>query len=169
MLEAGILTEDDRLELIDGEIVEMSPIGSSHQGCVDRLNFLFVQRAGDKGIVRIQGPIELDDFSEPQPDLSLLRMRSDYYSHSHPRPADVLLVVEVSDSTLDYDRSVKIPLYARAGVAEAWVANLSGDSIEVYSDPANGSYQRVRICRRGESISPRDLQHVSFIVDEILG
>ncbi|MDQ3917533.1 MAG: Uma2 family endonuclease, partial [Acidobacteriota bacterium] len=115
---AGIFHPDDRLELIGGEIVEMSPIGSSHAACVKFLSALLQRLFGGTLIVSTQDPIRLDDFSEPQPDVALLRWREDFYRHAHPTPADVLLVVEVADTTVESDRQVKIPLYARAGIPE---------------------------------------------------
>src|SRR5436190_15615228 len=120
MGKTGILSEDDRVELIEGEIIEMSPIGSRHAACVDRFNEL-IARLRLNIIVRVQSSIQLDDYSQPQPDLALLRRRDDFYSSSLPRPADVLLVIEVADTTLEYDRFVKLPLSAHAGIPEAWL------------------------------------------------
>ena len=118
MAEAGILDEDDRVELIEGEIVQMSPIGSRHQGCVNRLARLLFEFAGRDYVVHIQGPVRLNERSEPQPDLALLKLRPDFYSERHPTPDDVLLLIEVSETSADYDREVKLPLYAGAGIAE---------------------------------------------------
>ena len=109
MAHAGILSEDDRVELLDGEIVERSPIGSLHQACVDRLNRLFNTLVGTAAIVRVQGPVQLDLYSEPQPDLLLLRPQDDFYARAHAGPEDVLLVVEVAESTVEYDRRIKLP------------------------------------------------------------
>ena len=124
MGQAGILGEDDRLELLEGEIVEMAPIGSRHQSVVDRLTRLFSNRVGDAAVVRVQGPVRLGDDSEPQPDLLLLRRRADFYATAHPGPEDVLLLVEVPDTSTEYDREVKLPLYARHGIAEVWLVGL---------------------------------------------
>ena len=118
MGEACIFPPDARLELIEGEIVEMSPIGSPHAACVDALALLFNEIARRRFIIRVQSPVRLNDFSEPQPDVALLRWRDDFYRSAHPTPADVLLVVEVSDTTVETDRKVKVPLYARAGIPE---------------------------------------------------
>jgi Uma2 family endonuclease len=169
LAEAGILKEGDRVELIDGEIVKMSPIGNRHASCVMRLNAIFNQRAGQLVIVNVQNPVRLNQYSEPQPDITLLKPRGDYYSNSHPTPGDVLLIIEVSDTTLAYDRMIKIPLYARAGIPEVWVADLAGDRVEAYSEPVNGSYQKTRRAARGETLTPERLPTVSVSVDDVLG
>lgn len=113
MAQAGILAEDDRVELIDGDLIDMRPIGSRHAGAVSRLTSLFGAGVGAEAIVSVQNPVQLDRYSQPQPDLALLRPRADFYAESHPQPADVLLIVEVAEASLDYDRDVKVPLYAR--------------------------------------------------------
>jgi Uma2 family endonuclease len=169
MVEVGILSEDDRVELIDGEVFEMSPIGEPHAACVDTLNELVRDRLGHSVIVRVQGPIQLDDFSEPQPDISILKRRDDFYRHAHPRPEDVLLVIEVSDSTLEFDRKVKVLLYARAGIPETWVVNLKEERIEVYADLAGGAYQTVNSCARGEESQSRSLASLRISVSEVFG
>jgi Uma2 family endonuclease len=141
MGEAGIVGEDDRVELLDGQIYVMSPIGSEHASCVDRLTRLFVRRAGDDAIVRIQNPIRLDEASEPEPDLALLHPRDDAYASDHPGPADVMLVVEVADTSLQFDRDLKRPLYAAAGVPVVWLVDLDGQTIHVYSTPSGDHYE----------------------------
>lgn len=170
MAEAGILSEDDRVELIEGEIVEMAPIGSRHAGHVNRLNRLFSQWAGDQAIVSVQNPVRLGEHSEPQPDLALLKPRSDFYAQSHPGPEDVLLVVEVAETSADYDREVKVPLYARFGVPEVWLVDLAGEGIEVYRQPSPQGYQEARTVRRGEAVAPLLLlPDLPLAVDAILG
>lgn len=169
MAEAGILSEDDRVELIEGEIVQMSPIGSRHQACVDRLSTLFHQHVGRAAIVRVQGPVSLGEYSEPQPDLALLRPRDDFYAQAHPTPADILLLVEVAETSQGYDRDIKLPLYARAGVPEVWLADLVEDAMYVYCQPHGGAYNEARQVRRGESLAPRLLPHVTLEVGAILG
>jgi Uma2 family endonuclease len=169
MVEVGILSEDDRVELIDGEVFEMSPIREPHAASVDVLNEVVQDHLGRSVIVRVQGPIQLNDFSEPQPDISILKRRDDFYRRSHPRPEDVLLVVEVSDSTVQFDRKVKVPLYARAGIPEAWVVNLPEERVEVYSDPAGGEYRTVRTYARGEELQSRTLASLRVSVAELLG
>jgi hypothetical protein len=140
MGEAGVFGEDDRVELLDGRIYVLSPIGSEHASCVDRLTRLFVRRAGDDAIVRIQNPIRLDEASEPEPDLALLYPRDDAYASEHPGPEDVMLVVEVADTSLQFDRDVKRPLYAAAGVPVLWLVDLEADTIHVYRDPSDDRY-----------------------------
>jgi Uma2 family endonuclease len=169
MGERGILSEDDRVELIEGEILKMSPIGSRHAACVDRLNLLLVRLAGQRAIIRVQNPIRLSDYSEPQPDVALLRLHNDFYAEGHPSPADVLLVVEAADTSLEYDKYVKVPLYARAGIPEVWIVNLIEDLIEVYTDPVNGLYQQVRMVKRGESLTLQSISDVTFSVDAVFG
>jgi len=169
MGEAGILAEDDRVELIEGEIVEMTPIGSRHAACVDRLNRLFSRHAGEGVIVRVQSPIRLGEHSEPQPDLALLHSRPDFYAGAHPGPQDVLLVVEVAETPAAYDRAVKVPLYARSGVPEVWLVDLAGARVEVYRRPAPQGYQEVQAVRRGEALAPLTLPELGLAVDDVLG
>ena len=165
----GIFSEDDRVELVCGEIIQMSPIGERHAACVDFLTQLITLRLRRGAIVRVQNPVQLDDYSEPQPDIAVLKCRDDFYRHAHPRPEDVLLVIEVSDSTLEYDRKVKVPLYARAGIPEAWVVNLPEECIEVYSDPAGGEYQTVRSYARGRRLQSHTLASLRLLVSKVLG
>ena len=169
MAEAGILHEDDRVELIEGEIVEMSPIGRRHQACVDRLDRLFNRACGPEVQVRTQGPIRLNDLSEPEPDLTLLKLRADFYASGHPGPQDVLLVVEVSETSGVYDRDVKVPLYARTGIPEVWLVRLMDDAIRVHRHPEKGVYQEVHEIRRGDTLSPQALPDIRLPVDDILG
>lgn len=140
MAEAGILAPEDRVELIEGEIIAMSPIGSRHAGCVNRLTQLFSEKVSGLAIVSVQNPIRLSDSTEPEPDLALLRPRADFYAQAHPQPADVLLVVEVADHSLAYDRAIKVPLYARAGIPETWVIDLDTETVFVYQQPGAPGY-----------------------------
>jgi Uma2 family endonuclease len=169
MAEAGILNEDSRVELIEGEIVEMTAIGARHAACVMRLNHLLAARAAGRAIVNIQNPVRLSAFSEPQPDVALLRPRDDFYARAHPDPQDVLLVIEVAETSAATDRGVKAPLYARAGIAEMWLADLSQDVVEVFRDPSPGGYRRVLSYHRGEVLSPEALADVKLEIHEILG
>jgi len=169
MAEAGILSEDDRVELLDGEVVEMSPIGSHHAACVDRLNNFLSSVSKQRFIVRVQNPIRLDDYSEPQPDITLLHVRSDFYAEAHPTPADVLVIIEVADSSVELDRQVKLPLYAQAGIPEFWLANLPNDTVEFYAQPVNGVYQVAKIFGRGETVTSQMVADLQMGVDEILG
>jgi len=168
--EDGALSLEARLELIRGELVEMAPIGDGHAGSVRRLNRQFSSRLSSYAIVDVQNPILLRrQASEPQPDLALLRLRDDLYSTGTPTPADILLVVEVADSSLSYDRKVKMQLYAEADITEVWLVDLNSDTIFVHRRPSPAGYQEVRACRRGDSISSEAFPEVRFTVDEILG
>jgi Uma2 family endonuclease len=141
MAEVGLLAPDARVELIEGEIIDMAPIGTDHNGVVNQLNYLFHKAVGDRGIVQIQSVVRLDRSSEPQPDVALLVPRTDFYRSAHPSPADVLLLIEVSDSTLRYDRDVKAPLYARHGIPEFWIVDLQNMSLRTYRSPVDGKYR----------------------------
>jgi Uma2 family endonuclease len=169
MSEAGILSEDDRVELIEGEIIKMSPVGSRHAACVKRLNALLNRRVGQAAIISVQDPIRLDDYSEPEPDIALLKFRDDFYSQSLPTVDNVLLIIEVADTSVEYDRSVKLPLYARAGIPEVWLADLPGDGVEAYSELVNGAYQKFRRAKRGEVLTPEEFPGLTLSADEILG
>ncbi len=169
MIEAGVLGEDDQVELIEGEIVEMSPIGDKHVGCVRRSNRLFSRVLSDRVIVDVQSPARVNDRSKPQPDLMLLRSVPEMLTDVTPRAEDILLVVEVSDSSLDFDRQIKMPLYARSNIAEVWLVNIPQGVIEVYRDPTPDGYRTVLIARRGDQISPLAFPDVFISVDSILG
>jgi Uma2 family endonuclease len=169
MGEAGVLHEDDRVELLDGEVVLMSPIGGPHTACVKRFTQLLVLRAHGQAIVSIQDPVELDELSEPQPDLALLRPRDDFYESAHPRPDDVLLAIEVGDSSVRFDREIKAPLYARAGVREVWLVDLPASEVSVCRRPGAEGYEDVVVKRRGDVLRPEALPDVTINVDEILG
>ncbi|HEY9662813.1 MAG TPA: Uma2 family endonuclease [Allocoleopsis sp.] len=169
MIESGILTDRDRVELIKGEIIEMSPVGRRHAACVDRLTELFVLRLTSRAIVRTQNPIRLSDDSEPQPDLALLRRRDDFYETGHPKPEDIFLVIEVSDTTVDFDREIKIPTYAEEGIAEAWLIDLNAQIIEVYQQPVPSGYQSKQQFDRGQSITLPGFSGIQFDVEQLLG
>ena len=169
MAQAGILGEDDRVELIEGEIVEMTPIGSKHASTVNRINRLFFERLGGRAIISVQNPIRLGEYSEPQPDVSLLRPREDFYASSHPGPEDVLLLVEVSETSAEYDREVKLPLYARFGIPEVWLVNPEGKAIEVYRDPSPESYREVQTLGYDALLSLNSFPDLKLPAKEILG
>ncbi len=169
MVEAGILGEDDRVELIEGEIIEMSPIGPRHAAHVKRLNTLVSQQVGDAAIVSVQDPIHLAEYSEPEPDIALLRPRADFYAQGHPAPPDVLLVVEVAETSLEYDRDVKVPLYAQALIPEVWLVDLANGTIHVYSQPANGAYQVISQATFGDALVSQALPGRTLDIDSILG
>jgi Uma2 family endonuclease len=166
---AGILGEDDRVELIDGEIIQMSPIGSRHAGTVAKLAARFGTTLSTSAIVWVQNPIRLEDYAEPQPDIALLQPREDFYTRSHPRPADVLLIVEVAETSIRYDRGAKMRQYARAGIADLWVADFEGECVWVYREPMGDSYRVVRRVRRGQRIAPLAFPELSISVDDLLG
>ena len=168
MAEVGILHHTERVELLDGEIIVMAPIGEPHATVVDRLTLAFAEVSRGRFIVRVQNPIRLDAGAEPQPDLALLRLRADFYINAHPGPADVLVVMEVSDSTLDFDREVKSKRYAAAGIPEMWVMNLPGDCLDRMDQLGSAGYARHTVFARGENISPGALPDLAFAVADLL-
>ena len=165
----GIIGPDKQVELLEGEIYDMPPIDPQHASKVKGLNYYFIRALGDAYVIGVQDPIRLADDSEPQPDISVLRWRADRYAHAHPAPEDVLLVVEVADSTLRTDRNYKIPLYARAGIPEAWLVNIPGRRVEQHAEPVNGVYQIVRVWQRGETVQAHTLPELSLPVNDIIG
>lgn len=169
MVEAGVLHPDERLELLDGEIMQMSPIGSRHAATVSRLNALFSGATTGQYIVSIQNPVRLSQHSELQPDVALLRYRADYYAAAHPTPADVLLLVEVADTTLVFDRDRKVPRYAESGIAEVWIVDLDQQQIEQCHTPVGAQYRTRRIWTRGETVACDAIAGLSIAVDAILG
>ena len=169
MGEAGILDEDDRVELIEGEIIEMAAIGTRHASCVNRLARRFSLIPEDMATFAIQNPIQLTERTEPQPDVVLLQPRADYYATAHPIPSEVLLLVEVSDSTIDFDRDVKVPSYARSGIQEVWLWDLEANCLEVYRFPTANGYSFIQRFERGELVSPLAFPDFNVSVDLILG
>jgi Uma2 family endonuclease len=169
MVDAGILTENDRVELINGRILTMSPIGRKHFACVNRLTNLFASRLVGQTIVSTQNPVVLDDLSEPEPDVVLLNPRADFYESELPTAADVLLLVEVSDATLRFDKQVKLPLYAESGIVEVWIADVKTGRIEVYTQPEAGSYTRQQTYKRGQTLSPQHFPALTVAVEEVIG
>jgi Uma2 family endonuclease len=168
--EAGIFSEDDRVELLAGEISEMSPIGPLHAGTVGRLTALFSAQLGTEVLVWIQNPLLLrTEDSEPQPDVALLRPRPDFYTRSYPEAQDVYLVIEVADTSVVTDREVKFPIYARAGVPEAWLLDVVMQRLEVHRQPTSGGYQDVRALQRGESVALQAFPQFVLSVDTLLG
>jgi Uma2 family endonuclease len=169
MAAAGVFSEDDRVELIEGEIIEMNPIGSRHAACVGRLTKLLERLAGDRSIVWVQNPVQVNDYSEPLPDIALLKPRDDFYAQANPQAAHVLLLIEVADSSVEYDRDIKIPLYAQSGIAEVWLINLPKETIEIYSQPFEAKYRGTRLAKRGESLSAKFVPNLTIDVNAILG
>ena len=168
MAETGILSERDRVELIDGEIVEMAAIGNRHAACLRRLVDLFGALRPEV-LLDPQNPLHLSEYSEPQPDLMLLRRKDDYYAAAPPAPEDVLLVVEIANTSAAYDREVKVPLYAQGGLREVWLADLPSECVEVYRRPSPAGYGEVRRLRRGQRLSPEAFPAFEVEVTSILG
>ena len=169
MSEAGIFSENDKVELINGEIIEMSPIGRRHAACVDRINRLFSNILGIKVLVRVQNPIILNNLSEPEPDIALLKPRADFYESGHPQPQDIFLLIEVADSSLEYDRDVKIPLYASSGISEVWLVDIYEQVIIVYRYPSENGYSDIQTLSRGEKLSIQTFPEINLVVNDILG
>jgi Uma2 family endonuclease len=166
MIAANVWPEDERLELIEGELVRRSPINARHMLAIQALMYLLIERLNRRALIHVQGPVRLDDGSRPEPDIMLVKARP--YSDL-PTPADVLLIVEVSDTTLEYDRDAKARLYAHAGIPETWVVDLNGDRVIVFRDADNGEYTRMESVRRGAEIAPTAFPDVTLRVDDILG
>jgi Uma2 family endonuclease len=169
MAEVGIFDEDSRVELIEGEIIEMSPPGNRHIACVNRATELFVTKLGRRVIVSPQNPVRLSNMTEPQPDLVVLKPRPDYYETKRLSAEDTFLVIEISDTSLRYDRNRKLLLYAKYGVPEVWIEDLQHNVILVYRDPDAKSYATCLELRPGESISMLAFPHVLFTVTSLLG
>lgn len=168
MAETGILHPDERVELLNGEIITMSPINSPHAGVVSHLyELLFVQLQG-KTTINCQNPIHLADTSEPEPDITVAHFKKDRYRSHHPKPEDIYFIIEVADSTLEKDRKAKRLLYAKAGIGEYWIVNVTERQIEVFSQPADGNYQIMQVVRLGEQLSSLTTDFV-LNVDELLG
>lgn len=168
MVEAGVLAEDDRVELLDGLVVNMAPIGSRHGGCVNIYTRLLSRLVGDRAILQVQNPIHLGDDSEPQPDLALLRDRPDFYSASHAEAVDVLLLIEVADTSLDYDRDEKLPRYARAGIPEVWLTVLPEGVVEAHTEPTENGYRVTRRLRAGDMLRPGCFEDIEIPVETII-
>ena len=168
MGEAGVFSENDRVELIDGEILTMSPIGSPHAAAIARATRALILMTGTRCIVRAQLPVRLERFSEPEPDFILARPRDDFYQAGHPQPADVLLVIEIADSSLRYDRDIKMPLYARNDIVEYWLVDLASHTLTRYAAPGGGTYREVSVHERGQVLSPASLPDCAIPVDELL-
>ena len=165
--EAGVLTEDSRVELIEGELIEMAPIGSRHAGTVSRLHDLLYEQTRDLALVWQQNPVTLLPRSEPQPDLMLLKYRADHYVDALPTAADALLIIEVSDTSLEYDRGEKLRLYASHAIAEYWIVDVPAKRFEVYREPGPKGYSRKLECATGDTVSPQALPQVKVRIGEV--
>jgi Uma2 family endonuclease len=164
----GVLDEDERVELLDGEICLMSPTGSMHAACVDKLLDLLAQQLPRTARLRVQNPLKLPPRSEPLPDLMVLRYRADYYAAGPPEPDDVLLLIEVSQSSLARDLRIKVPLYARGAVREVWVVDLDARQVLVHRRPVSGVYQDVSVASPGDMLRPALLPELELAVADIL-
>ena len=169
MAEAGIFHEDSRVELIDGEIVDITPIGPRHSRGVNRLTERLIVKLQGAAYVSIQNPVSLDEHNEPEPDLVVAKRRADDYAGGHPTPGDVHLIVEVADSSAEYQRQTKALLYAGAGIPDYWVLDVGRDHVLVLRDPTDAGYATTRVYRRGEQISPLAFRDLALSVDELLG
>jgi len=169
MAEVGILTECDRVELIEGEILEMSPIGWRHLACTDRATMLFAPRLLGRAIVRIQGSIRLSDNTKPQPDVILLNPREDFYSVGGPLSRDALLVIEVAETSIRYDRGPKLEIYAKYGVLEVWIEDLNTDTLLVFRDRHSKGYKTSLVFQSGDSVSPLSFPELAIPVSSLLG
>ncbi len=167
MAEVGILKEDDRVELIDGEIIPMTPIGPQHAACVDWLTRLLIQRVSADIVVHVQNPLQLTNNAELYPDLALLRPKANRYRDRAPCPEDVLLVIEVSDTSLETDRSDKVPRYAEAGIPEVWLVDLNRQEVHIFRDPSGNQYRTFSMASGHTSLSLVLLSHVTLRVEEI--
>ena len=170
MADIGILTEDDPIELIDGEILVMAPHSPRHFSSDLRLTnrVLLCLLLSDRTVVSIHNPLRIDVYNEPMPDIALLHPRKDFYAAGHPTPTTTFLVIEVADSTLSYERHIKVPLYARAGIPEVWVVDLVARRVEVYRSPSPEGYRDIRIANPGDRLTPVAFPDVSLAVEEML-
>ena len=169
MAEVGILKPNDRVELIEGEIVRMSPIGLRHAACVNRLHELFLLKFHGRVIVTSQNPAHLNRYNEPQPDILILKHRHDYYASKHPSPEDTLLLVEVSDTTPGFDLNVKTPIYAASGIREVWIADLRKNIVRVFRDPEAGQYRTVLTFSTDDELSILAFPKVIFKGRDLIG
>ncbi|MFQ5650806.1 MAG: Uma2 family endonuclease [bacterium] len=168
MAHSGILTGEDRVELLAGEIVEMSPIGSRHAACVNGLNLMFYASLQGRALVSVQNPVRLSRHSEPQPDLALLKPRDDFYATAHPGPKDVFLVIEVAETSAELDRQTKVPLYAEAGIPEVWIFDLQAREVEVYRKPFERTYSVIEKYTPRQRLSPQAFPKVNVDLVDLL-
>jgi Uma2 family endonuclease len=169
MAEAGILTEENRTELISGEILEMSAMGARHRAAVNRASHFLIPLFGEKAQVSIQLPVRLDEFNEPQPDICFLSPRRDFYESTHPGPSDVFMILEISDTSLHYDRDVKLEVYAGARIREVWIEDLVSQSLMIFRDPSTKMYKTSLTFCRGDVVSLLAFPEIAVQVSELLG
>ena len=169
MAKTHIFSPEEKLELLEGVIFERPRTGNRRAACIRRLNVILYWQLHQQVIISIHNPLRLSDYSEPEPDLVLLKWRHDFYADGHPTAKHTLLVIEVADTTISYDRDFKMPLYARAKIPQAMLVNLTEDTVELYSKPVKGKYTKTELLRRGDALSLQSFPDISFMVDEILG
>jgi Uma2 family endonuclease len=169
MAEAGIFAEDDRVELIDGEVRAISPIGPRHAALVKRLNTLIGRQVANLAIMSVQDPIQLTYYTEPQPDIALLRIREDFYAHAHPLPADVFVVLEIAETSLEYDREEKVPRYAQARIPEVWLIDVERETVTQYTQPDGTRYRSEQSLQRHHILVSTVLSPLQLAVDDIFG
>ena len=168
MAGAGILGPDERVELLAGEIITMAAVGSRHASCVNRISKVLNSQVGERAIVSGQNPIQLDDGNEPEPDIALVRWQDDYYESAHPRPEDVILLIEVADSTVGFDRRHKVPMYAMYGIPEVWLIDVNARGVEVYDEPLAGGYTQMRTFGVGDILTPLAFPEIKLRVSEVM-
>jgi Uma2 family endonuclease len=168
MMKAGIIPEESGWEVIDGYLIDKMTIGSKHASVIRRLSKLLERKVGEIALISGQNPVHIDDYNEPEPDIALLKPRADFYATSHPTPEDVLIAIEISDSTLVYDREIKKTLYA-AGIAEYWLVNLQNGTVGFYAQPKDGNYRLTIISEAGEMLESHAVENLTLAIDEILG
>ena len=169
MAEAGVFEPDARVELLDGEIVEMSPIGPLHSGVLAILTRFFIEQIGDRAICRVQSPLHLDKRSEPEPDLLLVQPRDDSYASAHPTPRDVLLLIELAESSIEKDRGEKLRLYARAGISEYWIIDLNRRVLIVHRRPTDSEYASLQQYDGDARVAPEALADVELAIGSLFG
>lgn len=166
LVEYGLLPAEARVELLEGEIIEMSPINSPHSGTINRLQKYLEKMLGDEYVISSQNPIQIGPFSEPQPDLAILQWRDDFYFDKHPAPSEVIFLVEIADSTLEKDREIKLPIYAKVNIPEVWIVNLKAKQLEVYTLPQDSAYTQKRIYQKGDFLAGTLVPKLKF--DQVL-
>ncbi len=169
MAETGLISEEECVELIEGEIIKLAPKTPLHASNIDRISDLLIRRLPEQVITWVQNPIHLNDYSLPQPDITILRPKENFYEDAHPTPTDIFWLIEVADTSLDYDKKVKLPLYARSGVQEVWLVNLPKSRIEVYCRPFDDIYQEIRLLHKEQTLVINSFPEISFLVSELLG
>lgn len=169
MVETGILGKDDRVELIDGEVIAMSPIGPPHAGIVNRLNAFLNRQLTNTAIVSVQNPIRLNDYSEPQPDLAVLQLKDDYYAQAHPTPADILLLVEVAGSSFEYDSEEKMPRYAQDAIPEVCLIDVDHQTVTQYAHPSIVGYSYQMKLARGQMLVAQTITGLEIEINAIFG